>query len=228
MESHWVHLLKYCTSVKSWGVCTCVFIFNSTRGKYCGYCDSRHATSNVSREKKKLKLSHLFTQSHTKTKCSSVVMQMAATASGMLSSSWLCWHLSAGLSISHSDSDSLIWNLDEVQESCWSSIFTQRLIWKTKVADLIRPARTFVTLITLYTNCTDAVTASKNVHDVIWYSKQMHAGDSCCWASGGDRLTNHKVLRVHSSANTAQPSKCAFRNSFRLCIDECWLVDRTN
>ncbi len=93
---------------------------------------------------KKTLLTHLFTrvdtQSHRETKCSSFVMQMAAAAaSGMLSSSWLCWHFGAGLSISHSVSDSLIWNLDEVEESCWSSIFMQRLIWKTKVGDLIRP-----------------------------------------------------------------------------------------
>lgn len=45
-----------------------------------------------------------------------VVIQMVArvAAAAAWSSSWFRWHLGGGLSISHSASDSLIWNVDEL------------------------------------------------------------------------------------------------------------------
>ena len=57
-------------------------------------------------------------------------------------------------------------------------------------------------------------------------TREIHSGDSCCCALGGDRLTNQKVLRVHSSTNTAHSSKCVLFNK-RKCLEIFNLVLQT-
>lgn len=59
-------------------------------------------------------------------------MQMAAAAAvtAALSSSWLWWHLGGGLSISHSVSESLIWNVDEL----WGKLLVVHLHTKVNLS----------------------------------------------------------------------------------------------
>jgi len=153
--------------------------------------------------KRKVKL--FITQSHTKTECSSFVMQMAAAAPACYRASWLCLtfqrrslHLSLCLWITHLK---FRWGSGE---SCWFSSSEQKLNNKSSFG-LHRSVKVRYSSSSL--DDTLAATGDKNEHDVIRYSKQMHAGDSSCcalwWQAYEPQSTESTILWVFPSI-TAQ------------------------